>query len=134
MAWPELQRLCIDPIRYNHAVPGHPTVEPELAQTSAHLERRLVGYWRSGWSHSGRMASARRSQSRMEAPPKAPVLRFHVQRARPAPVGQDRHDQLRPGVLLVARYRGSRDTSLLSASAPARMAWAVSPSVTANDG
>jgi hypothetical protein len=23
-AWPELQRLCIDPIRYNHADPGPP--------------------------------------------------------------------------------------------------------------
>jgi len=26
MAWPELQRPCIYPIRYNHAVPGHPNV------------------------------------------------------------------------------------------------------------
>ena len=27
MAWPELQRFCTDPIRYNHAVPGRPTAE-----------------------------------------------------------------------------------------------------------
>jgi hypothetical protein len=27
MAWTELQRLCIDPIRYNHTVPGCPTVK-----------------------------------------------------------------------------------------------------------
>lgn len=27
MAWTELQRLCTDPMRHNHAVPGYPTVE-----------------------------------------------------------------------------------------------------------
>jgi hypothetical protein len=61
------------------------------------------------------------------------AVALEVQRARHASAGQDRHDELRPGVLLVGQVPRIADTSLLTASAPVRMAWAVSPSVTAND-